>query len=447
MKYCMSILVILLSCFLHGCRNFIATAPHVNFHKQNVLRPEIRFQTENNENVFIEYWPENLPNRVQKSRISSGTQHDIILLNIAPSTKYNYLISTSENDQRSDTFSFTTGVVPENVFNIRKDLIDTTLFDGYILVRNLYQPVDAIINREGDIVWYNTYDTLMRRAFAWTDRQSILSIYDSAHIVEFDLYGNRLLNLRLEQLNISNKVHHEVLFNKNHEIVALTLDSAKMDLRKFGGRENQNLRADGLLIVSEKGEKIWEWNLLQQTNPLLLKASHLNLRQSWGHGNSFAIDKDGHYVVSFKGFNQVWKINSVDGSIIWKLGRNGDFKMDEDAYFIGQHSVHFNKRGELMMFNNGDQKIQPNSRILAFSLDEKAMKAETRINVKLPLELSAYRMGSAELIDTGKYLVCTSRGEGPVTVVNDQGNILWKVVLNTPSYRTYYLENPFGFTP
>lgn len=96
-----------------------------------------------------------------------------------------------------------------------------------------------------------------------------------------------------------------------------------------------------------------------------------------------------------------------------------------------------------MMFDNGDLKIRPNSRILSFQINEADQSAKRVIHVELPRALSSYRMCSAELINEGKYLVCTTRKDAVVTVVNDSGEIMWKVTADNASYRAYYIQNPF----
>lgn len=431
-----------------NCSGFIAKEPRVSLLEANVLLPQVHFITETEDEVYIEYWPELKPNKVQVSKISKGKVHDITLVNLTQLTNYLFTIRRTDQTRKSKTYSMITGSVPELVFRPEKVKIDTTLFHGYILVRRLAGfGADAILNNEGEIVWYYMYDKNVRRAFSWTNHQTVLSTYDSAEIVEVDLQGNELVNMNLEKLGITNKLHHEIKYNDKGEIAVLTLDSAREDLRKFGGTRNQMLRADGIVVISKEGKKIWDWNILQQVNPQVFDGGPFKLNESWGHANSFEFDKDGNYIISFRDFNQVWKINARDGSIIWKLGKNGDFVMDDDSYFIHQHSVHVNKKGELMMFDNGSASERLLSRVLCFKVDEKSHTATTTVKVDLPLDLSLFRMCSADYIADGKYLVCATRPAGPVAVVNDAGEILWRVNLMTPSYRAYYLENPFRTDP
>jgi outer membrane protein assembly factor BamB len=435
--------IVLSALVLTACEKTWHTRPQVVFQKNNVLLPQIQFATTDSRELFIEFWPVNRPSKRQKSISNFGTRHQITLFNVKPSTEYAYRIYSDKNSSKE--FRFKTDSVPANVLGIRKDKIDTTLFTGYILLRRFFkQGADVLIDKEGDIVWYHQYDTAVRRAFSWTPNNTILSIYDSARIVETDLLGNRLLDLDLEKLGLPYKVHHEVFYDRAGDIVTITHDSARFDLRKFGGTANQYLTADGILVLSKEGEVRWKWNLLDAENPAQFKGK-INLRENWGHANSITLDSQGNYLISFRDFNQVWKIDAKDGKVIWKFGQNGTIKPDHpSSYFIRQHSIHFNSRGELMMFDNGDLNIRPNSRIVSFMLDEEARTAKTAIQIQLPRALSSYRMCSAEMIEPGKHLVCTTRKDAIITVVGDAGEILWRVTADNASYRAYFLKNPFS---
>jgi arylsulfate sulfotransferase len=434
---------VLLAIAIIACSPF-ERDPAVTFPDGNVLRPLINFSTHDSTNAVVSYWPTLQREQGQTSLKSAGFEHNIELWNLKEGTQYSYQIKL-ENEGKStlsQEFTFVTDSVPDKVLRIRKDKIDTTVFKGYILVRRFFRSgADALINSQGDIVWYHQYDTAVRRAFTWTRRNTILSIYDSAIIQEIDRSGNTILDLNLEKKNLPYTVHHEVLFDGD-DIVALTTDSAQFDLRKFGGKQTQYLRGDGLIRLSRNGQVLWTWSLLAHSDPTRFTGK-LNLRENWGHANSIAIDEDGHYLVSFRDLNQIWKINRENGQLIWKLGENGDFPLKKDDIFLRQHSVNINARGEIMIFDNGDSKLRPNSRVMAFRIDEKNRQATVTINVTLPRSLSSYRMCSAELIDAGKYLVCTTRKDATIAVVNDKGEILWKVVADNASYRAYLIKAPF----
>lgn len=437
-------IIVLAILFIAGCSVREQFDPQVSFMHNNALLPTVSFSSDDSSNYIIKYWPEGKMDRVLQSGRSLGTSHSIVLTNVTPSTTYQYLIINQVTQHTSDTLFFQTNELPFDIVTLKKRKIASDVFDGYVLIRK-WAPIgsDVIINSEGDIVWYHLYDTAVRRPFTWTRQNSVLSLYDSARIVEYDLMGNKLLDLNMEDNETPNMLHHDLLYNANGDIVTLTHDSVKMDLRKVGLGANEYVRADGLIVIGKDGEVKWKWNLLDVYDPLDYPKRKIDLKQSVGHANSLAIDKDGNYIISFRDFSQLWKINAKDGSVIWKLGEDGDFKMNRSDYFIRQHAIHFNPMGELMMFDNGDRKLRPNSRVLSLTIDEKSKEARASLAIPLSLELSADKMCSAEMIQMGKYLICTSKKNGTITVVNDAGEQLWRVDLTSPSYRAYYLPNPF----
>lgn len=418
--------------------------PTIVFHHNNVLLPAVQFSTANECEAFVTYWPKNTPTLKQESRRSSGKDHYIILLNLTPGTSYEYVIHTSQPQRTTNTLSFGTGSLPPEVTRIQKVTIDTAQFDGYILIRRLAPVgVDVILDKAGEIVWYHQYDSVVRRPFSWTPDQTILSVYDSSRMVEYDLYGDKVMDVNVKNFGMQDILHHDAVVNKAGHVVALSHDSVMMDLRKFGLAKDQYLRGDGIILFDKKGKLLWKWNILDVYDPRDHPERKLDLNHSLGHANSIAIDKDGNYVVSFRDFSEVWKINATDGSVMWKLGEQGDMKLDKQGYFIRQHAVCFDNDGNLMLFDNGDRKLRSYSRVISFAISEKEKVADIRTNVSLSDELSADKMCSAVRIMEGKYLVCTSKRNGIISVVNDKGDVLWRVNLSSPSYRAYYLPNPF----
>lgn len=411
---------------------------------ENTLRPVIQFKTAGESEAFVSYWPKENSLHKQRSRKSSGTEHRVVLLNVKPATTYDYVIHTNKPERTTNALSFTTPPLPAFVTHTTKVKIDTSIFNGYVLIRRLAPfGVDVILDRSGDVVWYHQYDTIVRRPFSWTSKGTILSVYDSSRVVEYDLEGNKLLDIDAGLFGKANSLHHDVVFNADGNVVALSHDSVKMDLRKFGYAKDQIIRGDGIILFDRQGKLLWKWNILDVYNPNDYPKRKPDLNHSLGHSNSLAIDGDGHYIVSFRDFSEIWKVNASDGSVIWKLGDEGDILTGKDAAFLRQHAAYITDNQELMLFDNGDRKTRPLSRVLSFKIDENAGQAELRTNVVLPAELSADKMCSAVRVEAGKYLICTSKRNGIISVVNDHAEILWRVDLNSPSFRAYYLRDPF----
>jgi hypothetical protein len=213
------------------------------------------------------------------------------------------------------------------------------------------------------------------------------------------------------------------------------------DLTEFGGIERDTIFGDGILVLDKEGNKIWEWDMYQFVNPL--EDDNINsMKKDWSHGNSLCIDRDGHYLISFRNFHQIWKIHSESGEIIWKLGMNGDFDLSEDDFFYSQHTAYINRNGELMIFDNGGPD-RMYSRVISFYIEAKGKYKPGKIRVQLPRELYSFKEGSAYLIEEDKILFCSSRTNNLV-ITNLEGIILWQLRSSTTFYRAYYLEEIFN---
>lgn len=425
--------------FLAGCTSLIESDPSVTF-ESNVLRPKISFKTTDSIAVYIQYWKSG-PQGKQKSIVSTGFKHDIYLLNLTGETDYSYTIHTFDGKNKSNRFQFKTEKVPEDIFDVKKEKIDPTVFQGYILIRNFgLVGADIIVNNEGDVVWYHNYNREVRRQFSWTDRNTVLSGVDTAHVVEIDLFGNEVIDIDLDKAEHPLFMHHEILYDKEGAIVTLFTDSTLVNTNtKIGKRYAYT---DGIVKLSGDGELLWKWNVAGDLN---LAEGLKRVKTAKGrisHSNSLTIDEDGNYLISFRDFEQIWKIDAKSGEVKWKLGKGGDIEMDTIAYFIGQHSLYV-ENGRLIVFDNGHPRFRPYSRILAFRIDEVNKKAKAELIVDIPKELTSYRMGSAYQIGNDKFLVCTSTRPMTLSVINTNGEILWKIGGSQSSYRAYFIENPF----
>ena len=63
--------------------------------------------------------------------------------------------------------------------------------------------------------------------------------------------------------------------------------------------------------------------------------------QEYAHGNSLFLDDDDNFLISLRGTSQVFKVDSITGDVIWKLGGvSSDFIIDDPLGGpLGQHHV------------------------------------------------------------------------------------------------------------
>ncbi len=402
----------------------------------NALRVIIEFETPEESSCTIRYWLSSQPCEVFEKITKISRRHHASLFNLEPDSNYGFIIQANE-DLVSDTLSFGTIDYPirEPLFSLSTD--SGNVFDGYILIRKVEYPAQQLIlDNKGEIVWYELLDSAVSRFFSWTDANTILSLNTEEHIQEINLEGNVLFDLRLGEKGFTKSLHHEIIKDEKGNIISLTRNMQVFDLTEFGGVKNDTIFGDGILVLDSTGNKEWEWDIYEHEDPL--KDPNIErMKKDWSHANALAIDLDGNYLVSFRNFHQIWKINSSSGEIMWKLGLNGDFKLEDEALFYSQHTVFNNRFGELMLFDNGLPDTR--SRALSFRIGPDGEAEIGRYDVALPPRLYSFKEGSAYLIGEDKILFCSTRNN--IIVVTDKlGNILWELYSPEPLYRAYYLE-------
>ena len=438
-NYLVSIIIIII--IAAACNSPIDTSPIITFNNGNVLQPIFEFETLVNDSISILYWSTN-KNKALSSKTSSGLKHKISILNVIPETTYHYKIISLKTNSKSKEYTFTTSKLPENILKIQKVKIDENLFEGNIFIRSYFKKgSDLFINSKGEVVWYHNYDSTIKRAFHWTHRSTILCTTDTSTVIEYDLRGNVLASFNFLSTDKPRVIHHDLVLDKNNYVVAVKTDSVVRDLSAIGGKKNSVLKGSGIIRTSLSGKIDWEWNVLDHVDFKEVYKTPLKTQLVVGHANSIFIDTDGHYIISFRDFNQVWKVNSVSGDVLWKLGEGGDYALNDDrGFFIRQHSAHINSEGNLMVYDNGGSRDRPYSRVLTLALDHEKKEAKIVDALNLPNELSSFRLCSAYLIENRYYLVSVRKN---IVILDKAGSILWHIKLDDATHRAYYLENPF----
>ncbi len=428
--------------------------------KYNLLQKKISFQTNSKTNSFITYWIKN-SDSIQSSSLSKDNLiHNISLLFLSPEKEYQFLIHGSKNNSSfvSDTLSFTTESLPESIptFTLEKD--EDFSFDGFIFLRTQMNPgIQLLIDDQAKVVWYQKSDTSLSRPYDLSTSNTYLSLYSPNLIYEINFDGDTLFKIDTKD----NVLHHELTKDNYNNIVALSYKYKIVDLTAYGGLANDSIKGDGIVVYDSLGNLLWEWNIFDHEDPLsayedrkmtlkrveksesdasrIRKKKHdlLMTKDDWSHGNAIGISSDNNYIVSFRSFDQLWKIDSQTGEILWKLGLNGEIPMDPEAYFYQQHAIHKIKGDTLLLFDNGHRIYRMTSRALIFSMIEDKFSLIKAVN--LPRKLYSFKQGSVYLMDQNK-LLFTSSVNSKILITDMNGNILWNLSSDHSFYRSYYLD-------
>jgi len=427
--------------------------------------------------VEVKYWKDGSPEKFRTVTTAKGLKHTVHLLLLETNTDYKYQVVIKRLfDIRSKVLSFQTRKqspwLVRNWVNNELPHDAASLGDGLVLLCYARLPGNiSMVDGKGTVRWYWQVDDIGVRAATFTPRGTILAMLrppmtdviddtpkanaellkdiekpirrgqlgfaGGTGIAEIDLTGKMLWRLNMDEIagGKYSVIHHDVRMDKNGHVITLTRNTKIVDMTPYGGSGVDTLGGDGILVMDTTGKEIWSWSVWDvwdiTKDPYIKRFAYDRF-----HINCLNFDTDGNYLVSVAIEDQIWKVNAKTGKIMWKLGKDGDFKMDTTCYFSFQHSVNINPNGDLMVFDNSLWKKV--SGAVSFKLDTKNMTAKTVIKATLPPEKYTSRMGSAYLLPNGN-LLQTSSKTGTVMVTDQKGMILWQLNASFVPYRAEYV--------
>ena len=430
-QYIFFIFIIISSCSFF--ENKISSI-NINSPSFNTLQKKISFETSMKSDASISYWITGLDSIYYSSNSLNNLSHEISLLYLKPESEYSFLIHYNYDEKKleSDTLSFFVGSLPDFLpdFTLLKD--DDYEFNGYIFLRTQMDPgIQLLLDHNANIVWYQKSDTSLSRPFDISSLNSYLSLYNPSLIYKLTFEGDTLL-----KINTKDKVlHHELTNDINNNIIALTYEYKVFDLSNFGGGKEDSIKGDGLVVYDSTGNLVWEWSVFDHEDPLSYENIN-SLKNDWTHGNAIGVTYDNNYILSMRTLNQLWKIDSSSGKILWKLGLNGNIPIEESSFFYAQHAIHEIGMDTFLLFDNGARDDRMKSRALIFTMNNNEFKLLN--SIELPKDLFSFKQGSVYRIDQDKFLFCSSTNS-KIVITDIDGKILWNLSSNFSFYRAYHL--------
>lgn len=423
----------------------------------NKLRNNILVELKEMASVQVEYWKQGEDEHKLLTPVSESSMrhHEKMILLEAEST-YDCRVKIMHDKAvvYSDVFSFVTRSLPENLSDFENQLPESDFrFDGYINVAT--KPDNSylyLLNHAGKIVWYQNAD----------DKSIGFSSFDPVHntfqlilgqnpdrrfggdeIRVIDLYGNTLLSKMRNELK-NPDVHHDIKRLPNGDLIMINYVTDVFDLTAHGGSVTEEVSSDGLTIMDMGGTVKWEWSSFSVMNPADYsfimdegKNGRLSPREDLTHSNSISLDTDGNYLMTHNRLNQLWKIDSSTGELIYNLGLDGDIQLNEEGFTSGIHSSHINLDGEIMVLDNG--KASKQSRAISYLVDESTKQASVVKNVKFPSELFSPNQASAFMVDSD-HILFGSSVEKTMVITDMQGSPVWQFQTDLQFYRAYYIN-------
>ncbi len=321
--------------------------------------------------------------------------------------------------------------LPESIPTFDVHVNNGDVFDGYLFLRKTLSPGSQVmIDQSGSVVWYLLSDTTISRP-STPYEESFIALHSDKEAYEISYKGDTLNQWKYNSNGgFNSSLHHEIIKDTDGNMLALTFKYIPFDLSDQGGVVNDSVKIEGIVKLSPGGKELWSWSLDQHINHV--EDSELIKKSLNGHSNALHIDEDGNYLISWKVFNQIWKINSTDGSVMWKYGIRDS--LNKTDWITGQHTVNRNLDGEYMVLDNGETI----TRAFGFKRNSDGSFVNT-LNIELPDSLFSSKQGSVYNFTKDRFLFCSSQSK-TLIITDEYGEILWLATSNHLYYRAHYLS-------
>ncbi|HEV3257550.1 MAG TPA: aryl-sulfate sulfotransferase [Gemmataceae bacterium] len=394
-----------------------------------------------------------------------GKSTNFFVAGMLPNTTYEMRDVLSDGTG-SVPLLFTTGALPTTLtfptYTVRQepgldsDLNQDMTFHTVNTLNGSAIPNPVATDLMGRVVWYYdtqtsglgitnmTSATLLPRGTVLGFGNDRDSVRGNRNVLrEIDLAGNPVRETNIAAVNAQLKaLGHDIIYGFLLDAQRLPNGSTVVE-----GVTERMIDVNGtptnyvgvmILVLDQDFQVTWAWDafdhlntsrgpvlgeILQPGSPLPTAVVPDLPAVDWLHANAVSLSPaDGNLILSVRLQDWVIKIDyengAGDGHVVWKLGKDGDFKVnftDPKLWFSHQHNAHYIDDSTLILFDNGNTRRasdpHADSRGQVWKLDEKTMTATLVLNADLGNYSPA--LGAAQRLSNGDFSFTSGRQGQP----------------------------------
>ena len=360
-------------------------------------------------------------------------------------------------DVLSNTVSFTTGTIPEEVPTYDLTVNNGGPTSGYLMQWKENDPgYITIADVYGNVVWYHRfevgircadYDIATHRICAITGAKQIepdmMTPRPATTVNVVDLFGNEILNIETSAQTVEYP-HHEAKWTPDgNNMLFVSHNCHTMDLTSLGLGSDVKVWGDEIIETDIYGKPVWRWDVLDHLN-VLEAADYLPMNKTYDliHMNCASKDSEGNYYTSLLWIKELWKIDGKTGEVLYRIGPHGDVNVEGGYAVGGFHSIVVLEPDKFIVNNNSETMSTPTYAKI-YEVDPVSKTAKVTMNVPLDAEYTSTTGGNAQVLSDGKTVMFDS-GQGKCCAFVDmEGNILRIIKRQNTSYRAFYFERMF----
>ncbi len=387
------------------------------------------------DSVVVRYGTSPTLDSVTPAVTVQGDSAVVPILGLLPETSY-YLRIVAYGGQvtSGEMLSLTTNALPDDVPKYVTSGVDPS--PGFVVFAA--GQYGLVIDNTGRVVWYHRFAGSPGLNFkaeptgTYFARPPASGPSARSRWVEIDPLGNLVRTLGC--VGDMEPRFHDLIAEPAGRYWIMCDDARTMNLSDIGGQPNARVTGTAVQHISAAGELLFHWTPFDHFDIADLDpASRAGSNVNWTHGNSIDLDKQGNLVVSFRNLNELTKIDTRTGAVLWRMGgwRNEfSFPDSPTLRFSSQHAVRWTTEGHLLLLDNlGDPAT---SRVLRYDSEAGVHSARLVASYRPVPDAVSLTGGSTQELPNGRTLVSFGPA-GRVEEYDATGRVVWRIEGN-PGY-------------
>jgi hypothetical protein len=325
---------------------------------------------------------------------------------------------------------FTTGVLPADLPSFVAGGTDP--LPGFVAVASGTGKYAVVIDDTGRVVWYRYFpqgaglNFMAQPTGHYVLRPPTPAVGDIEPWVELDVLGNVV-----RMLTCAGGLQprpHDLILQPDGSFWIMCDDTRIMDLTALGGVADARVMGTVVQHIGPTGGRLFQWNPFDHFEITDLDLSdRIGANVNWTHGNALDVDSDTTVVVSFRSLNEITRIDTRTGAVLWRLGglRNQFSFIDTTLpAFAHQHGMRMHPGGVITLLDNIGNPLE--SRAERYVLDETTRTARLVQSYGSIPGVKTEIGGSVQLLGGGRSLVSFGTA-GRVEEYGAADQLLWHI--------------------
>lgn len=361
----------------------------------------------------------------------------VAVLGLQSSTSYHAQLVASNTcgSTTGDVLQLTTGVLPADLPSYHATGVSPD--SGFVVFAA--GSYGIVIDNTGRVVWYHRFADGPGLNFQpqpngrYTARPGAPT-GQLAKWIEINPLGDTTRTLTCGR-NLQPRMH-DLIAQPDGSYWILCDEIRTIDLTAQGRSAESRVTGTVVQKRSATDEILFDWSPFDHFDidlSVLDQTDLVGLSVNWTHGNSLDLDSDGNLIVSFRNLNEITKIDTHTGAVIWRMGGKQNeftFANVSGSAFTHQHGMRSVGNGRVLLLDNLGE--QSGSRMEVYELDQLHHTARMTNARSSVTGIIALIGGSTQALPSGHTLVSFGNGSG-VEEYDQSGSLVWKLDGN-PGY-------------